>query len=389
MTKYISILGSTGSIGRSALSIFEKKKTFKLNLLSANSNKKIIIYQIRKYKPKYFVITDYFIYKKIRDKFNNKKTKILNNFENLNFKKKTDITISAIPGITGLKPTLNMIRFSKKILIANKESIICGWNLIQNSSIKYKTKIIPVDSEHFSILMLLKNHQMKEIKKIFITASGGPFLNYDTRKFKSIKPSDALRHPTWKMGRKITIDSSTLMNKIFELIEARKLFNIPQDKLDILIHPESLVHAIIQFKNGLTKFLYHETSMLIPLANAIFENNLIIENFYKNKKILKKKIDNLTFQKVNRKTFPIISIKDKIFKYPSTSIIINAANEILVDQFLRKKIPFLTISKTIVSILNGRNYKKYAIRKPKNIKEIIQIDYWAREYTLKFLKNHD
>ncbi len=389
MTKYISILGSTGSIGRSALSIFEKKKTFKLNLLSANSNKKMIIYQIRKYKPKYFVITDYFIYKKIRDKFNNKKTKILNNFENLNFKKKTDITISAIPGITGLKPTLNMIRFSKKILIANKESIICGWNLIQNSSIKYKTKIIPVDSEHFSILMLLKNHQMKEIKKIFITASGGPFLNYDTRKFKSIKPSDALRHPTWKMGRKITIDSSTLMNKIFELIEARKLFNIPQDKLDILIHPESLVHAIIQFKNGLTKFLYHETSMLIPLANAIFENNLIIENFYKNKKILKKKIDNLTFQKVNRKTFPIISIKDKIYKYPSTSIIINAANEILVDQFLRKKIPFLTISKTIVSILNGRNYKKYAIRKPKNIKEIIQIDNWAREYTLKFLKNHD
>ena len=386
MTKYISILGSTGSIGRSALSIFEKKKTFKLNLLSANSNKKMIIYQIRKYKPKYFVITDYFIYKKIRDKFNNKKTKILNNFENLNFKKKTDITISAIPGITGLKPTLNMIRFSKKILIANKESIICGWNLIQNSSIKYKTKIIPVDSEHFSILMLLKNHQMKEIKKIFITASGGPFLNYDTRKFKSIKPSDALRHPTWKMGRKITIDSSTLMNKIFELIEARKLFNIPQDKLDILIHPESLVHAIIQFKNGLTKFLYHETSMLIPLANAIFENNLIIENFYKNKKILKKKIDNLTFQKVNRKTFPIISIKDKIYKYPSTSIIINAANEILVDQFLRKKIPFSSIYKFIMAILKDRNYRKYAIKRPKNINQIFKVDNWARNRILEKLK---
>ena len=281
-----------------------------------------------------------------------------------------------------------MVKLSKKILIANKESIICGWNLIKKDALKNKTKIVPVDSEHFSIFTLLKNHKLNEIKKIYITASGGPFLNYKKNQFKKIKPKDALRHPKWKMGKKITIDSSTLMNKMLELIEAQKLFNIPANKIDILIHPNSLVHAIIKLKNGLTKFIYHETTMIIPLANALFDEDLNIEKFY-NKKFNKGIIENLTFQKVNRKTFPIIDLKNRLNESPSTPIIINAANEILVDQFLQKKIPFLSISKTILSILNDRNYKKYAIRDPKNIKEIIKVDKWARENIIKKFKLHD
>jgi len=388
MKQSISILGSTGSVGMSALNIIDKKKkNFTLKLLSTNKNYSLISKQLIKYKPKIVIIIDQNTFRKIKQKFKYKNIKILNNFNSINFKKKSDITISAISGIAGLLPTIKMIKLSKKILIANKESIICGWGLLKNHALKNNTKIVPIDSEHFSILKLLENHKINEIKKIYITASGGPFLNYKIHQFKKIKPKDALKHPKWKMGKKITIDSSTLMNKILELIEAQKLFNIPNSKLDILIHPNSLVHAIVELKNGLIKFIYHETSMIIPLANAIFDGNLNIEDFYKTKiKNKKKIIENLTFQKVNQKLFPIIKLKDRINEHPSTSIIINAVNEVLVDQFLQKKLPFLSISKMIMTIMNDRNYTKYAIRRPKNIKQINEIDYWARNKTLNKIK---
>ena len=276
-----------------------------------------------------------------------------------------------------------MLKISKKILIANKESIICGWSIIKKIALKNKTKIIPVDSEHFSILKLLESHNLNEIKKIYITASGGPFLEYKNYQFKKITPSQAIKHPKWKMGKKISVDSSTLMNKILELIEAQKLFNIPNNKLDILIHPNSLVHAIVELKNGLSKFILHETTMIIPLANAIFDNRLDIEEFIKLKKNrISAENKNLIFQKVDEKIFPVIRLKNRANEHTSTSIILNAANEILVDHFLGKKIPFLSISKIILGILNDRNYLKYAIKNPKNIDQIIEIDKWARNLTL-------
>ncbi len=285
MKKTISILGSTGSIGASLFKIIDKKvEYFNVHLLSANKKYNLICKQIKKYNPKYFIISDPNVYKKVKIKFKKKNIIILNNFDKIKESNKTDFVISAIPGLAGLTPTILAIRFAKKILIANKESIICGWDLIKNAAYKYKTKIIPVDSEHFSISKLLQHHKLNDIKKIYITASGGPFLNYNVEQLKKITTKDALKHPKWKMGKKISIDSSTLMNKVLELIEAQKLFNIPNNKLDILIHPDSLVHAIIKLKNGLTKFIYHETSMIIPLANAIFEDNLNIDYFYKQKK---------------------------------------------------------------------------------------------------------
>ncbi len=387
MNKNISILGSTGSIGLSALNIIDKKKNFfKVNILSANKNYLLICKQIRKYNPKVFIINDYIIYQKIKKKFKRKKIKIYNNFYQAKLSK-SDITISAIPGIAGLEPTIILIKFTKKLLIANKESIICGWNLIKYHSLKNKTKIIPIDSEHFSIMELIKNNSVDEIKKIYLTASGGPFLNYKRKNFKKISPTQALKHPKWKMGKKISIDSSTLMNKMLELIEAQKLFNCPENKIEIIIHPDSLIHAIIEFKNGLTKFLYHETSMVIPLANAIFENKLDINKFIVTKKNNIKFFNDISFRKVDPKIFPIIKLKKRINEFSSTSIIVNAANEILVDQFLKKNIPFLSISKIIMSILRDRNYKKYAIRKPKNIKEINKIDKWSRSTTIKKIYN--
>ena len=385
MKKTISILGSTGSIGTSSLSIIDKeKKIFEIYLLSANKNFNLIMQQIKKYKPKYFVISDEKIFYKVIKKTKTKKTKILNNFDLIKLKK-NDILILAIPGIAGLKPTISIMSKSKKILIANKESIICGWDLIKKKALKNEIKIIPVDSEHYSIFKLISNYRINEIEKIYITASGGPFLNYKKNLFKKIKPSDALKHPKWKMGKKISIDSATLMNKVFEIVEAQKLFNLPKKKIDILVHPESLVHAIVKFKNGLTNFIYHDTSMIIPLANAIFENNLFIDHFIKKniKKTNLQPIKNLTFKKINYSKFPIKKILEQINKYSSSPIIINAANEILVDYFLAKKISFLAIYKTILAVMNDSNFKKYAIRKPKNITQIEKIDTWARKTTIK------
>ena len=236
MKKLISILGSTGSMGLTTLKVVEKNNSFKINLLSANKNFKLINNQIKKYKPNYFIKNNYEIFKKIDKKFKNKKIKIFNKFYNKVIKKKYDITVAAIPGLSGLLPTLKMIKLSKKILIANKEAIICGWDLIKKEISKYNSKIIPIDSEHFSISKLIENHNIDEIKKIYITASGGPFLNYNYQKLKKIKAKDALKHPKWKMGKKITIDSSTLMNKILEIVEAQKLFNVPENKIEIIIH---------------------------------------------------------------------------------------------------------------------------------------------------------
>jgi len=384
MKKSISILGSTGSIGLSTLKIVDKKKEFNIILLSANKNYPLICKQIKKYKPTYFVISNKNIFHKVKKRFIKNKTIIINDFKLIRLKKKINVLVAAIPGIAGLEPTLNLINKTKKILIANKESIICGWDLIKNKAKKTKTKIVPIDSEHFSILQLLENQNLKDIRKIYITASGGPFLNYKLKQLKNVKPKDAINHPRWKMGKKISVDSSTLMNKILEIIEAEKLFNIPNNQLEILIHPESLVHAILKLKNGLTKFIYHETSMIIPLANAIFENNLNISNYFIDKK--DNELKNLTFKKVSPKTFPIIKIKSRVTEHPSTPIIINAANEILVDQFIKKKIPFLGIIQIILNILNNRNYNKYAIKKPKNINQVNLINNWAREKTLKIIK---
>ena len=383
MKKKITILGSTGSIGLTTLNIISKKKNqFKVNLLAAKNNYKEICKQINKYNPIFFVIANPAIFQKVKKKFKNKKTKILDDYKKIKIKDKSDVTISAIPGTEGLLPTLSIIKSTKKLLLANKESVICGWELIKNESLKYKVDIVPIDSEHYSILKLIEDYKIDQIKKIYLTASGGPFLNYKLQQFKKIKPKDALKHPKWKMGKKITIDSSTLMNKILELIEAQKLFNIPSKKLDILIHPNSLVHAIVMFNNGLTKMLYHQTTMIIPIVNAIFDGEININDFYKPKIKIENDIENIIFRKVDAKIFPIIKLKDRVNEYPSTSIIINSTNEALVDQFLNNNITYNDIIKGIKHVLRDRNYRKYAIKKPKTINQILDIDTWAKKKIL-------
>ena len=373
--KKIAILGSTGSIGKCLIKILKKdKKNFEITLLTVNKNTKELFQQIKFFKVKNVIITDkekYILAKKV---LKNKNINIYNNFNSINkiFKtKKIDYTLNAVSGLDGLKPTLNIIKFTKLIAIANKESIICGWSLINNRLKKYKTKFTPIDSEHFSIWSLINNAQDKDIEKVFITASGGPFYNYPLYKFKSITPKLALKHPNWKMGKKITIDSATMMNKLFEVIEAKKIFNINYKKLSILVHPQSYVHALVKFTNGLTKILIHDTNMIIPIFNSLYPN---FKKKIKSKNLNLKKINNLNFSEIDKKRFPVVKILNYLPSNDSLyETVIVAANDKLVNMFLDGKIRFLDISKILLKIINYKEFKKYKRIKPKNIAQIEQL----------------
>ena len=270
MNKEIIILGSTGSIGTTTLSVI-KKQNFKISLLTTDKNAKKLLNQAISFKVKNVIIEDEVQYKKYKSSFNKNKIKIYLGLINLKriLKKKVNYCVNSISGIDGLLPTLDVIPFTQNILIANKESIICGWHLIKKKLIKHKVNFIPIDSEHFSIWKLIKNENYSEINKIILTASGGPFLKKKTKEIKNIKPKYALNHPNWKMGKKISIDSATMMNKVFEFIEAIKIFNLKKQNLKILIHPKSFVHAIVFYQGNLIKLLAHDPKMSIPIANAL------------------------------------------------------------------------------------------------------------------------
>ena len=383
----IALLGSTGSIGKSTLEIIKKTKKFKVVLIYANSNYIKILEQIKIYKPKIAIVNNKDVCFKLKQNKKIKKTLIFNNFK-LAYKyiKKVDITVSAIPGIAGLEPTLSFIKLSKKILLANEESIVCGWKLIKKYSIKYKTKIIPIDSEHFSILELTKQYTNKEIEKIYITASGGPFLNLKKTKFKHITPKDAVKHPKWKMGKKISIDSATLMNKVLELTEAIKLFPFDANKYDVLVHPQSLIHAIVKLKNGTTLFLFHLPDMKIPISNALFDSKFNYSQYFKEKNIKIFSKINLEFFTADKQKFPTLNLITKMNKAESAPIIINAANEIFVDEFLRNNIRFDDIFAYLNLVIKDKNYIKTSSMNSSNLKNIYKIDNWARELAHKIIR---
>ena len=305
MKKKIAILGSTGSIGKTTLSIIDKnKKDFSVYLLSINKNLNEIIKQSKKFRPKYVIINDFQTYLKFKKKIKN--IKVFNSYEKINkiLKRKIDYSISAISGFEPVEPTLKIIPHTRTIAIANKESLICAWNLIKQKIDKFKINFIPIDSEHFSIWSLIKGTSAK-IEKIYITASGGPFLNLNKSKLKYIKPKQATKHPNWSMGKKISIDSATLINKVFELIEAKKIFNLELSKFEILLHPDSYVHAIVKFKNGITKILIHDTDMKIPIFNSIYQNE---DKVLKSNNLDLSKINNLKLQYVSSKQFSSVNL---------------------------------------------------------------------------------
>ena len=371
--KKIAIFGSTGSIGSSLLKIIkDDKKNFKIELLTANKNYKKLIKQAKLFNVKNIIISDNNSFLITTKLLKNSNINVFKNFDSLNkifnINKKIDYSMCAISGFQGLKPTLDIIRFTKTIAIANKESIICGWNLIKKDLKKYKTFFIPVDSEHFSIWSLLDNNKKDNFEKIYITASGGPFRNLSIKKFKNISIKDALKHPNWSMGKKITIDSATMMNKVFEIIEAKKIFDLNYKQLEILTHPKSYLHAIVKFNNGLSKFLVHDTNMIIPIFNSIYFNT---DKKLKSKNIDIEALNNLNLKKIDNIRFPVVKILNNLDNEDSLfETIIVSANDKLVKLFLNDKIKFTDISNTLLKICNMAEFNKFKSIKANNIEEI-------------------
>jgi len=379
MKKKIAILGSTGSIGKTLIEIIKKdKKNFKIELLTANTNYQEILNQAKIFNVKNIIITDKKSYLKLKKKKLGN-IKIYNNFNSLNiiFKNKIDYVMSSISGIYGLEPTIKIIKYTKKIAIANKEAIICGWHLIKRDIKKFKTSFIPVDSEHFSIFYALQGNIISNIEKIYLTASGGPLNNISKKKFKSVKISEAINHPNWNMGKKISIDSATLMNKVFEIIEAKKIFDLKYDKLDILIHPSSYIHAITKFNDGMIKIIAHDTNMKIPIFNTLYGNQ---KKKIRTDQLNLKKLNFLDFKKVDTDKFSSIKIIKKLQNKDSLlETIIVLANDELVNLFLLKKINFNDIINILQRLINMKEFKKYSQKKPGNIKTIIALDKYIRK----------
>ncbi len=375
MKKKIVIFGSTGSIGKIFLKIVKKDlNNNEILLLTVNKNINLLLKQLKVFKVKNVIIKDKKNFLIIKEKFKNMKINIYNNFDQIDTilkRKRIDYTLNAISGLDGLEPTLKIIKHTKKIAIANKESIICGWSLIKNELTKYKTEFVPIDSEHFSIWSLINKTDNANIEKVFITASGGPFNNLPLSKFKNITIDQALKHPNWKMGKKITIDSATLMNKVFEVIEAKKIFNYNYNQLKILVHPKSYVHAIVKFSNGLTKILIHDTSMEIPIFNSLYSNH---EKKIKTENLNIDLLNNLNFKKVDFIKFPVVKILNKLpHKDSLFETVVVSANDKLVDLFLNKRILFNDISKLLLKIVKIKEFKKYKKIKPKNIDQIVNL----------------
>ena len=383
MKKKIAILGSTGSIGKTTFNIVkENRKDFDVILLTTNSNIKVLINQAKILNVKNIIITSkkHFLAAK---KKKIKKINIYNDFSSYKkiFNKKINYTISAITGLAGLRPTIDIIKFTKNIAIANKESIICAWNLISKELIKNNTKFIPVDSEHFSIWSNIKSSNHNIIDKVILTASGGPFLKKSINYVKNATIKEALQHPNWKMGKKISIDSATLMNKVFEFIEAMRIFNLSKKKLDILIHPKSYVHSIVKFKNGLINITAHDTNMKIPIFNSIYQQST---KKIKSKKINFQILNNLNLTKPSYKKFPSLKlikfISDQTTLYETILI---STNDTLVDLFIQKKIKFGDISKNLNKILNFKEFKVYKGKKPTNVHQILNLNDQVRLKTIK------
>jgi len=374
MKKKIAILGSTGSIGKTLIEIIKKdKKNFEVILLTAHKSYKEILKQAKILQVKNLIITDKKSYLNLsKNKLG--KINIYNNYDSFNkiFKRKVDYVMSSISGINGLVPTIKIIRFTKKIAIANKEAIICGWHLIKKDLKRFNTSFIPVDSEHFSIFYSLQGNKISNVNKIYLTASGGPLINTPRNKFKDIKISEAINHPNWKMGKKISVDSATMMNKVFEIIEAKKIFNIKYEALDILVHPSSYVHAIIKFNDGMVKIIAHDTNMRIPIFNSLYENQ---NKKIKTDKLNLKKLNLLNLKKVDLNKFPSIKIIKKLKNTESSlETVIVLANDILVNHFLLKKIYFTDITKFLQKLISMKKFKNYSNNKLDNINSIVLLN---------------
>ena len=351
--KQIAILGSTGSIGTQALEVISKHPSlFDIEILTANNNSSLLIQQAKKFKPNTVVINNKEKYKEVNDVLFDLGIKVFAGEESLEGVVEgdnIDIVLTALVGYSGLKPTISAIKKGKKIALANKETLVVAGDLITNMCDKYGAQIYPVDSEHSAIFQCLIGEGYNPIEKIYLTASGGPFRGMKTNDLTNIKKDQALKHPNWNMGAKITIDSASLMNKGLEVIEAKWLFNLDPSQIEVVVHPQSIIHSAIQFNDGSIKAQLGLPDMKLPIQYALGFPKRLENNF---KRFSFMDYPNLTFEKPDIGTFKNLGLAyQAIEKGGNMPCVLNAANEIAVDAFLNNKLGFLNMSDLIANCL--------------------------------------
>ncbi|OQX98227.1 MAG: 1-deoxy-D-xylulose-5-phosphate reductoisomerase [Bacteroidetes bacterium 4572_128] len=381
MEKKLALLGSTGSIGQQTLQVIrEYRSIFEIKVLTANENANLLIKQSIEFLPDYVVINNKKYYNFVKENLKNYSIKVLAGKENIAEIVKIDeidIVLTAMVGYSGLLPTINAINSGKNIALANKETLVVAGELINKLKLKNKIKIIPVDSEHSAIFQCLIGEENNKIEKIYLTASGGPFRGKDLNFLKNVTKSQALKHPNWKMGNKITIDSASLMNKGLEVIEAKWLFNLKIEQIDIIVHPQSIIHSIVQFEDGSMKAQMGLADMKLPIQYALSYPHRLANKF---KRFNFLNYPNLTFEKADKNVFKNLGMAYfALKKGGNTPCILNAANEIAVEYFLKEKISFLKMSEIIektilkVDFIKNPDYDEYVYSN--NIARKVALDF--------------
>ncbi|MBI5207217.1 MAG: 1-deoxy-D-xylulose-5-phosphate reductoisomerase [Candidatus Firestonebacteria bacterium] len=382
MKKKIVILGSTGSIGQHTLEVIEKfPEDFEIVGITGNRNYKLLTEQIKKFKPKYVVIGDENLEQNLKKELGRTKIELMTGLKglvNLCSLSGVDMVVVALVGAIGLKPALTAIERGKDLALANKEVMVMAGELITSKAKKHGIKILPIDSEHSAIFQSMDKNNLHAIRRLILTASGGPFLNFPIDKMHKITVREALCHPKWKMGQKVTIDSSTLMNKALEVIEARWLFDIDFDRIEVLIHPESIIHSMVEYIDGAIIAQLGRTDMRIPIQYAL--------TYPERKKTHISDLDwketsNLTFLLPDIKKFPCLGYGYKAGKIGGTMpAVLNASNEIAVNYFIAGKIKYTDIPKVVKHCID-----KHKLEKSTNLDIIIKADTWAREFADEYI----
>lgn len=384
MKKEIVIFGSTGSIGKNTLEVIKQSQDkFRVIGLCANKDINTLYSQIKQFAPKYVCVSDEKEAKKLRKKLNSK-TKLFQGKEGLkDFSAvNSDISVMAISGVSSLLPLLINIEHTKTIALANKESIVVAGSLVFDKARKFNTKILPVDSEINALFQLIdtrtgQSNLAKDLRCVYITASGGALAGCQKKNLTRVSVKKVLAHPTWKMGKRITIDSATLVNKGFEVIETHHFFNLPLDKINIVIHKESAVHALVEFKDNALLACLYPPSMRIPISYALSYPNRFSA---KSRNIFKNKFS-YSFEPIRYNEYPLLKVILQAAKRNDNSLVIlNACDEVAIDYFLRKKIRFSDIYKVMQYI-----FKNYEPCKLKTVDEVLFWDNWARVKTAEYL----
>lgn len=367
----IAIVGSTGSIGTQALEVIRKSKHLQAEVLVANNNVDLLIQQAVEFEPNAVVIIDKSKYSVLKEALKNKPIKVFAGEEaakQIMAFESIDIVLAAAVGFAGLSTTIHAIQNKKTVALANKESLVVAGSIINELLKQYKTSLIPVDSEHSAVFQCLAGENYSSVEKIILTASGGPFRGYSIEQLKQVNISDALKHPNWKMGSKITIDSATLMNKGLEVIEAKWLFNLNIHQIEVIVHPQSIIHSMVQFNDGSIKAQMGLPDMKLPIHYALHYPYRTHSDFERFDFL---KYPHLDFYPPDRQTFPCLELAyfalQKGGNFPCA---LNAANEKAVELFLNQKIPFYHIPEIIETTLQKIPY----IAKP-NLDELYQTHY--------------